>query len=157
VDTDSGLQWLDLTASDNRSVNDVTANLGVGGDYEGFRYATVDEVLELFVNANIPDVSGTSAANVGPAQALMDFIGSTNFEAGVGDGREALGALEDGTVVALQGFDSNGEIVMTAGVVGSQGLAFSTPQVGHWLVVPEPASLAVLMLGAMVWVGRRVR
>ena len=40
TDTNSGLDWLDVTLSINRSYNDVSTQLGVGGDYEGWHYAT---------------------------------------------------------------------------------------------------------------------
>ncbi len=47
-DTATGFEWLDLTESLNKSFNDVSAQLGPGGAYEGFRHATKDEVLNLF-------------------------------------------------------------------------------------------------------------
>jgi hypothetical protein len=40
TDTTSGLDWLDVTASVNRSYNDVSSQFGVGGDFAGWRYAT---------------------------------------------------------------------------------------------------------------------
>lgn len=39
-DTDQGLDFLDVTFSMNRSFNDVSGHFGVGGNFEGFRYAT---------------------------------------------------------------------------------------------------------------------
>ena len=59
-DTTTGLQWLDLSASSNRSFSDVSTQLGVGGDFEGFRYASEVEVRTLFSNAGVPDLSGAS-------------------------------------------------------------------------------------------------
>lgn len=49
-DTDQGLDFLDVTLSTNQSYNDVSGQFGVGGDYEGFRYATEDEVIALVNN-----------------------------------------------------------------------------------------------------------
>ena len=39
-DTDAGLDWLDVTESRGLSYNDVTAQLGAGGTYDGWRYDT---------------------------------------------------------------------------------------------------------------------
>lgn len=80
LDTDTGLEWLDVTLSVNRSFLDVSGELGAGGDFEGFRYASVDDLLTLFTNAAIPNVNNYSAANVGPAQALAILLGATGFQ-----------------------------------------------------------------------------
>ncbi len=42
-DTDQMLDFLDVTRSTSRSVVDVSGELGAGGDFEGFRYATLAE------------------------------------------------------------------------------------------------------------------
>jgi hypothetical protein len=34
-DTDSGLEWLDLTATNHRSYSDISSQLGIGGEFEG--------------------------------------------------------------------------------------------------------------------------
>lgn len=47
TDTTSGLDWLDVTASVNRSFNDVSSQFGLGGDFAGWRYATKDEFSGL--------------------------------------------------------------------------------------------------------------
>jgi hypothetical protein len=57
-DTVSGLDWLDLTLSADRSYNDVSVNFGVGGDFEGYRYATETEITAFF----------DSAGGIGPYQ-----------------------------------------------------------------------------------------
>lgn len=63
-DTDTGLDWLDLTESLGLSYNEVSAQLGAGGDYEGYRYATVAELDQLITNfgyvAINTDCRGTS-------------------------------------------------------------------------------------------------
>ena len=52
-DTGTGLDWLDLTATQGRSVNEVLADFG-GFVSAGFRYATPVEVEALFTSASIP-------------------------------------------------------------------------------------------------------
>jgi len=50
-DDESGLEWLDLTLSTNRSYNDVSGEFGIGGDYEGWRYASTTEIGLFFTHA----------------------------------------------------------------------------------------------------------
>lgn len=49
-DTDTGLDWLDVTATRDLSYDDVAAQMSVGGSYEGWRYATVTEFDTLIKN-----------------------------------------------------------------------------------------------------------
>ena len=41
-DTETGLDWLDVTETINKSYNEVEAQLKVGGKYQGYRFATAD-------------------------------------------------------------------------------------------------------------------
>jgi hypothetical protein len=85
LDTETGLQWLDLDITAGRSFNDISGELGVGGEFEGYRFATTDEVLDLWTHAGIPDITfegpieatDFTAANLEPAQALVGLIGVT--------------------------------------------------------------------------------
>jgi FIMAH domain-containing protein len=78
LDTTTNLLWLDLEYTDERSYLDVSSKLGAGGEFEGFRYATQAEVLAFFSAAGIPDVPGTSAANVEPIGFLHGLVGTTD-------------------------------------------------------------------------------
>lgn len=44
TDTVSGLDWLDLTETSNRSYTDINAQLSVGGEFDGWRYASFADV-----------------------------------------------------------------------------------------------------------------
>lgn len=55
-DTNSGLDWLDLTETNNLSRDFVLTQLVPGGLFEGFRYATSSEVVALWQNLGV-DVS----------------------------------------------------------------------------------------------------
>jgi len=46
----SGLDWLDVTSSINQSYNYVSGQFGIGGDYEGWRYASGSEFTQLYNN-----------------------------------------------------------------------------------------------------------
>lgn len=57
-DSATGFQWLDLTLTGVRSYNDMVGNDGsnefvAGGDFAGFRYATLTEVEQLWLAAGI--------------------------------------------------------------------------------------------------------
>ena len=53
-DTVQGLDFLDLEDTLGRSFQDVSSQLGSGGEFEGFRYATFDEIESLVSNYNSP-------------------------------------------------------------------------------------------------------
>lgn len=81
TDTVSGLDWLDVTLSVNRSYNDVSSQFGVGGDFEGWRYATGIEFNDLAgrhtgisaTGYNIVDTTGTTPST----DLLVYLLGST--------------------------------------------------------------------------------
>lgn len=85
LDAHTGLEWLKLSVTANQSFNDVAENLGPGGVYDGFRFATEVEVLALWAGAGITHIerewmqSGEHEA----MKALVDLLGPTTmFEVG---------------------------------------------------------------------------
>lgn len=82
TDTETGLDWLDLTQSTNRSWSDVTSQFSVGGDFEGWRYAQLGEVITLYDHAGATGPYGpyTSPAVIDGTivQSLLDLWGATN-------------------------------------------------------------------------------
>lgn len=52
-DTSTGLDWLDLSETLNLSYDDVVAEMANGGNYEGWRYATKEEVMLLWENFGV--------------------------------------------------------------------------------------------------------
>jgi len=71
-DTDTGLEWLDTNQSRNWSYPDIINEFGAGGLFEGFRHATLDEVITLQSNAGLVQHSG--AYNYGDEQMVLDYI-----------------------------------------------------------------------------------
>lgn len=57
-DTATGLDWLDVTQTRGVSYDDVIAQMGVGGAYEGWRYAMPAELDQLIVNFGFVGASG---------------------------------------------------------------------------------------------------
>ena len=52
-DSETGLEWLDITLSTDRSYREISQEFGVGGDYDGFRFATGADLTTLFGNAGL--------------------------------------------------------------------------------------------------------
>ncbi len=137
-DTDTGLEWLDLTFSLNLSYNYVSNQFGVSRDFEGFRHAAASEVESLFEAAGIPYINGSSSANIIPSQSLIGLVGATSFQDG---NPQAFAITEDTTLSGtrqagiLDFFYSNGQPMYEASTTTTvYGEAFSFETVGHWLV-----------------------
>ena len=83
TDTKNGLDWLDLTLSLNRSYNDVSSQFGVGGDFEGWRYATAANFGAMWdsITAEMTGINGPgqfSEAERGPVMdEVIDLFGDT--------------------------------------------------------------------------------
>ena len=78
TDTDSGLDWLDVGSTLNLSSNEIQAQFGSGGLFEGFRFALLDEVEVLMDNLG------------GTRSGLGYYLGSTPGNGPVADAALAL-------------------------------------------------------------------
>lgn len=77
-DTQTNLQWLDLTATTNVSYNDVWNGYGAYTTTAGFRFAREQELWQLYADAGIA-ASGYpgDAASAPGARNLLDLMGAT--------------------------------------------------------------------------------
>lgn len=73
----SGLEWLDFTETTGLSYLDVAAQLGSGGMFAGFRYATALEIGRFLTSAGWNGVLGWDAGNNGLVDSIRAFTGST--------------------------------------------------------------------------------
>jgi hypothetical protein len=139
-DSSTGLQWLDLDISTGISYNTMLTEQADGGLYEGFRYATATEVETLFSNAGIPNINSGSAANVTPAQALVDLLGNTTGSTpGETIGFTGTAAGFGQAVGVLDYYLSAGVPFYKASTTSlDYGMAFSADSVGHWLISEAP-------------------
>ncbi len=80
VDTATGLEWLDLTATRGLSYNQVAAGAG-GWTSLGFRFGTQNQVNQLYVDAGI--TLGLSEANVAPVATLLTLMGCLYADCGL--------------------------------------------------------------------------
>lgn len=105
TDTTSGLDWLDFSETNGRSVSFVESQLGYGGLYGGWRFATMDDVKGLFNSAGgdgIYDRPKTSGLNIEVAPKVLDLLGSTR--AADGFSRSASVHFKGNIVPELAGF-----------------------------------------------------
>lgn len=161
-DTSTGLDWLDLTFTQNMSYNYVVSQFGSGGVFSGFRHATNAEVSQLWTNAGILDQTGTRVtSNFAPISNLVALVGSTYTDPNVtyawGMSSTPFSAtnhssqfLENVTQIGHPDY-GKGRAVLMFGGYGDDNLARTDG--GHWLVrtdtlssVPEPST--VLLLGS---------
>ena len=81
TDTETKLDWLDVTLSVNRTYTDVSSQFGTGGEFEGWRYASGDEFNILVGNftGDVITEGDYSRINqeVNKIDALVVLLGST--------------------------------------------------------------------------------
>ena len=90
-DTETGLEWLDLTSTLNLSITDILSDVG-GWKSLGFEHATIEQVTDLFLHSDLgnviiyplhyPDGYPTtgypiSSQNLIGAQSLLTLMGTT--------------------------------------------------------------------------------
>ena len=82
-DTATGLDWLKLTVTQNRSFNDISSNFGAGEEFAGFRYASTREVSQLFYDGGLTSIDPTlpdqTNTYVGFSQKASDLAAVTNL------------------------------------------------------------------------------
>jgi len=152
-DPDGGLDWIDMTETRMLSYNQVVAELGPGGAFEGFRYATLAELQTLMLDSGIDiDPGADPMLNFAPIDALIALMGNSgNFLDGgfIGVTSELWAA--GAHIQYLYGpngyvnFDYfNGTLDETVGLDYEPNTMF-----GHFLVrpVPEPSTGLLLGLG----------
>ncbi|MBW2280908.1 MAG: PEP-CTERM sorting domain-containing protein [Deltaproteobacteria bacterium] len=177
-DTSTGLEWLDVDVSVGRTFGDLTGTDGsneftTGGDFEGFRYATMLEFtgqtagpqldsLMLSFNMGIPSYSF-----IGGYALVRPFLLQMGCFASCAGHGYAWGALVDGLgaedQIYVQAFTSSG--FNWGAVQASATLSPAVPnnafplQKGNWLVraAPEPGTGLLVAMGLAALASRRRR
>ena len=183
LDTQAGLEWLDLSASTGLSFAQVSAGFDTGGAFEGYRYATSTEVQHLLGEFGLPTTASTTySTSLAPQLAVFDsYLGlnfgglgpAYGFQAMVGDAIDGFAGyhplfygfpyslntdLGDGSFVAVGDrlVDTYAEATIGYSETGfERGL-------GHFLVrdavspAPEPSTWALLAAG-LALIGVRAR
>lgn len=171
-DTETGLEWLDLTPTAGLSYDDVAGGAG-GWIAMGFRVARQSQVNTLYLNAGIDTV--VSTINGTAVDTLLTLMGCTRGDCsdpGAFAGAAGLADLDsfDPTTAVemfLESFpnpdDPSGRLGQ-ASLIGGDVFGFlflkdvATPGLGVYLYrgVPEPATIVLFALGlALVARGSR--
>jgi len=164
-DTTTGIDWLDLTATTPyMSYNSVFAELGPGGQFSGWRYATTDEVTSLLLtNFGIDLYAGNTSTGPLPAglAEATSYLGNTT--SAIGDQYTGLSGITsqgrllfDGHLVVGASYDSDFSTFyrridpnLNTYFQSDASVAIS---VGHWLVADTPwEPAAVVPVPAAVW------
>lgn len=157
-DTATGLEWLDLTESTGLSVNQVQAELGAGGIYEGFSYATRSDVETLFFTS-----AGITPGFQWPPELavweLANLLGITEPFFFVSFGHYLLeGPALNAGLASLEPTIPFGDAAATRATIDDNGLPFDQGEatVGSFLIrsiasaptqVPEPGTALLLLSG----------
>ena len=165
LDVDNGLEFLDVNETINISYNDMLPQLAAGQPFAGWRYATAQEVHDLYVSAGIStiDAPGT-LANAVPVQNLLAIWGVLSSSGGnqtsaffVETVPPPSGSEHWAGYLQYQSFDafSGGpvgtartidELVLNSEAAGNRG---STLVREFQPSVPEPSTLALLAVGLL--------
>ncbi|MGP4842944.1 PEP-CTERM sorting domain-containing protein [Marinobacter sp. 1Y8] len=162
VNTDYGIEFLDLSLTSGFSPNDILGG-AMGYLDMGFRYANRQEVAQLYsASGSYLDEGGYYAENYDEANLLLDRLGVLCC---VADGFESsLGIYREAGVWAFGSFSANHDkdTAQMRHYLGYVGPDFSSSHWGHFLVrdrvsqVTEPATALLLFTGALaLLIGRR--
>jgi hypothetical protein len=149
LDTNTGLEWLDLTLTNGISYNDVAAGYGGYTTTYGFKIAAQANTVALFADAGLSPVSGTSSdpSKVAAGTSLIALVGcTTNCSASpTSRGFADLNnfAINSATVAAVV-IQPGTSVTWDADGIGTLGKTQAIAVDGTWLyraaVVPLPAA-----------------
>jgi hypothetical protein len=173
-DDRTGLEWMDAPLSLNRSYNDLVGldgsdEFAIGGDFEGFRLASTDEVMSLFVDTLgilLTDFAQWAPSSYDKVLSLQSFMGVTSggdlaeirsitsdvfSDNGIDYHWQSFARICQNNTNAVCQNDINTANANVDGTFISDVRSSSTT--GSWLVrqgvtsVPEPSILALFSIG----------
>ena len=169
VDTSTGLGWLNVSKASGLSYQQVFSQTQAGGKFGGFRFATVQEVLQLYGSAGLTpsaygDIAHYYSVSSPAIRTFFSLLGTSGTINGLPGIVALSGTSPDGGVgylaPSVYGWSYAQEYWVNGGQgVGSTeyGATFSDPGLSSWLVesVPEPMAGNFLILGMAAWCGYR--
>ena len=152
LDTNTGLEWLDVTLTDDKSVDDFLSGYG-GYLAAGYHVATWSEVDMLVQDAGFPGLGpyNPQAIYYPAASTLVSLLGPTYGDGGNQSGIQGLayygGSYRDPQVGWIN--ESGTLKGYTTDCCGFYGSSAHFANVGLYLVraVPEPATWMMMLLG----------
>ena len=168
TDKVSGLDWLDLTATQGRSYNDVTNNMGAGEEYYGWEVANTADLTGWYNNfgGDATHYDGWSEENDGIFYLIAAYWGDLYADVnGLEDGDGHSWIIHDGalslatrTTVSLIGesadksVNTGEDLIMLTATAARLDNHHNSQLTGIALIrstqsVPEPSSLFLISLG----------
>ena len=164
LDTDTGLEWLDITATVGRSYDDISSLMDHGEEFYGWRYAYSTELQEMiihFTGVNTTSLSTVFYWDSRIIEELQSLIGTTYFDSN-NNLYGTQGFLEDtNTNGSHMGASFSSRILSDGRYLGESRVeaTYSNSNTvwtsyGSFLVrdsinVPEPSTLALFGLGLL--------
>jgi hypothetical protein len=157
IDTTTGLGWLDVSLSAGLSYQQVLADTQPGGSFSGFRFATAQEVLNLYTSAGIPETGfyPLSTSSITSLLSLIGITGTINGQPGVvalsatslSPGANCAPAIYATGASGVEEYWVNDGGYKSGGTI--YGATTSYPDLGSWLVtdVPEPSAHVLAIAG----------
>jgi hypothetical protein len=166
IDTSTRLRWLDLSQTDGLAKVSIDDQLGFGGQFNGYRFATYSEVAQFWANVGIVGTRFDTQwypQNVAPIQQLASFMGGFTGTSG-GGCLNILGGYS-GSLTSVGTFEAP-YLFLSNSSSCSYGLSGRAehnwnwypdtpePTIGSWLVatqlapIPEPSTAFLLVAGA---------
>ena len=158
-DSNTGLEWLDLTVTANRTYNDISSLFDVGEEFEGWRYATSTELITLWnsFGGNDNFYSGYSVENKGLFSVIAPLMGDLRCNTGsctIGTGR-TMWTTQDAFVSQMYGGNISQEYIQIN--QGNWGVDYINSEFGSALVrvssVPIPAAFWLFGSGLIGLIG----
>lgn len=171
IDTETGLQWLDISVTTGMSYSEVSSLMSSGAAFDGFRYASQAEVMN-FMDANM--TGATRSEQAASLYEILSILDGNNASACTGlysrctnaiqglvsdspplygsEERHYVGSYwtiyyEPGTTYPTEAWDYSVDFLAQV----EQYESVSQDFIGSYLVsttsVPEPSALVLLVLG----------
>ena len=159
TDTDTGLDWLDHSVTAGLSFNQVTAELGAGGLFEGWQVATLDQAQTYLTNAGwIGPFDPTNTLNVNFVSALEAMTTDSFLDdplGGLGMDRFTFDPADDLGDLSL--VDTQGSGITSYSFTAPVDPSVSDPGTSTFLVratvVPVPAAVWLFVSGLVFLIG----
>ena len=156
TDLDNGLDWLDLSFTNNLSYDYVASQTGVGGQFEGWSLATASQIFQFFDSAGGDGSYGDNNNQIVtntlyPLWGQMPYSGSSSWF-----------HFQDVT----PGFGTSGMVISSTSSVTVYNDNFSSPDSAYFnigtalvrtSVVPVPAAVCLFgsALAGLGWMRRK--
>ena len=159
IDTTTNLEWLDLTETANLSFIEVSGGVGDYTTTLGFRYATLEEVTNLYLAAGVTEFGLDQVpSNIPAAELLLDLMGCLEVCSGTLFGAAGLTSTSISTITHSLPFFQLNTTVGARFWVGVNGVTDSSSDAsrGSYLVrsvVPVPAAVWLFGSGLLGLIG----